>query len=92
MCGEISKGSATVTRYPGDYEPISVAEAREAVKIARRVQREARKLLADKPLSNFLGPKRLFGSEISLFTIDAKNSGFFHFSYQHFVSLNRFTK
>jgi HEPN domain-containing protein len=41
---------ATVTRYPGDYEPISVTEAQQAVKIARRVQREVRKLLADKPL------------------------------------------
>ncbi len=41
---------ATVTRYPGDYEPISVTEARQAVKIARRVRREAQKLLAKKPL------------------------------------------
>jgi len=41
---------ATVTRYPGNYEPISVTEARQAVKIARRVQREVRKLLEDKPL------------------------------------------
>jgi len=36
---------ATVTRYPGDYEPISLAEARRAVKIARRVRNEFRKLL-----------------------------------------------
>ena len=36
---------ATVTRYPGDYEPISLAEARRAVKIARRVRNEIRKLL-----------------------------------------------
>lgn len=41
---------ATVTRYPGDYEPISVAEARQAVKIARRVRREVRKFLEKKPL------------------------------------------
>jgi HEPN domain-containing protein len=41
---------ATVTCYPGDYEPISLNEARQAVKIARRVRREVRKLLADKPL------------------------------------------
>ncbi len=41
---------ATVTRYPGAYEPISVSEARQAVKIARRVRREVRKLLANKPL------------------------------------------
>lgn len=26
---------ATVTRYPGDYEPISLAEARKAVQVAR---------------------------------------------------------
>jgi HEPN domain-containing protein len=41
---------ATVTRYPGDYEPISMAEAREAVKIARRVRWEVRKILEEKPL------------------------------------------
>ena len=35
---------ATVTRYPGDYEPILLTEARRAVKIARRVRKEARKL------------------------------------------------
>ena len=35
---------ATVTRYPGDYEPIPVAEARKAVSIARRVRRGMRKL------------------------------------------------
>ncbi len=33
---------ATVTRYPGDYEPISLAEARSAVAIARRVRKEVR--------------------------------------------------
>lgn len=36
---------ATVTRYPGDYEPISLAETRRAAKIARRVRNEMRKLL-----------------------------------------------
>lgn len=41
---------ATVTRYPGNYEPISVSEARQAVKIARRVRREVRKILEEKPL------------------------------------------
>jgi HEPN domain-containing protein len=29
---------ATVTRYPGDYEPISLQEAKEAVRTARRVR------------------------------------------------------
>ncbi|HYN22854.1 MAG TPA: HEPN domain-containing protein [Thermoanaerobaculia bacterium] len=35
----------TVTRYPGDYEPISVAEARRAVALARRVRKEVRREL-----------------------------------------------
>lgn len=33
---------ATVTRYPGGYDPIPVREARQAVSIARRVRREIR--------------------------------------------------
>jgi len=36
---------ATVTRYPGDYEPIKLAEARRAVQIARRVRSDVRKRL-----------------------------------------------
>lgn len=36
---------ATVTRYPGGYEPIPVGEARQAVRIARRVRRDVRALL-----------------------------------------------
>ncbi|UCF90478.1 MAG: HEPN domain-containing protein [Desulfobacterales bacterium] len=36
---------ATVTRYPGDYEPIPLAEVRRAVAIARRVRKEVRALL-----------------------------------------------
>lgn len=40
---------ATVTRYPGDYEPISLSEARQAVKIARRIRGEVRKHLKEKP-------------------------------------------
>lgn len=36
---------ATVTRYPGDYEPISLVEAREAVEIAQRIRDEIRSLL-----------------------------------------------
>jgi HEPN domain-containing protein len=35
----------TVTRYPGDYEPISFAEARRAVALARRVRKEVRRAL-----------------------------------------------
>jgi HEPN domain-containing protein len=36
---------AVITRYPGAYPPISLAEARTAVKIAHRVRREIRRLL-----------------------------------------------
>ena len=36
---------ATVTRYPGNYTPVSLAQAREAVRMARRVRREMRKVL-----------------------------------------------
>ncbi len=35
----------TVTRYPGDYEPVSLAEARRAVAMARRVRRQVRRAL-----------------------------------------------
>jgi len=36
---------AVTTRYPGDYEPIPLAEAREAVEIARRVRKQIRRFL-----------------------------------------------
>lgn len=36
---------ATVTRYLGEYEAISLAEARKAVRIARRVRKEIRPYL-----------------------------------------------
>ena len=36
---------AVGTRYPGDYEPISLQEARRAVALARRVRSHARRLL-----------------------------------------------
>lgn len=36
---------ATVSRYPGEEEPITLAEARQAVRIARGVRRDVRKLL-----------------------------------------------
>lgn len=41
---------ATVSRYPGDYEPISLAEARHAVKLARRVRRVLRRHLPKEAL------------------------------------------
>jgi HEPN domain-containing protein len=41
---------ATVMRYPGPYEPVTLSEAKEAVKLARRVRREVRTLLEDRPL------------------------------------------
>lgn len=43
---------ATVTRYPGDYEAIPLAEARYAVKVARRVRRQIRKRLPKEALSS----------------------------------------
>ncbi len=42
---------ATITRYPGDYEPITLAEARRAVAVARRVRRQIRRLLPKGALS-----------------------------------------
>jgi HEPN domain-containing protein len=36
---------AVTTRYPGDYEPIPLKEARRAVQLARAVRRAVRKLL-----------------------------------------------
>jgi len=36
---------ATVTRYPGDYEPVTIDEARRAVAMARRIRKHVRKLL-----------------------------------------------
>ncbi len=36
---------ATVTRYPGDYEPITLSEAKHAVALARRVRAAVRKQL-----------------------------------------------
>jgi HEPN domain-containing protein len=39
---------ATVTPYPGDYDPISLTEARKAVTPARRVRKRIRKLFPKK--------------------------------------------
>ncbi len=41
---------ATALRYPGPYEPVSLAEAKEAVTLARRTRRDIVKRLEDKPL------------------------------------------
>lgn len=41
---------ATVTRYPGDYDPIPLAEARQAVNLARRVRSAVRKILPKEAL------------------------------------------
>ncbi len=41
---------ATVTRYPGDDEPISLTEARRAVELARRVRAAVRRLLPKETL------------------------------------------
>jgi HEPN domain-containing protein len=42
---------ATVTRYPGDYEPIPLTEAQQIVKLTRRVRKEMRELLPKTILS-----------------------------------------
>ena len=34
-----------MTRYPGDYEPVTLQEARQAVTLARRVRRDLRNVL-----------------------------------------------
>lgn len=36
---------ATVLRYPGDYPPIALAEAKKSVALARRARRETRRVL-----------------------------------------------
>lgn len=41
---------ATTMRYPGEYEPLSLAQARKAVAIARRVRGELRARLSRKTL------------------------------------------
>jgi HEPN domain-containing protein len=41
---------AVSARYPGDYEPIPLAEARQAVRIARRVRNQIRKWLPKEAL------------------------------------------
>jgi len=46
---ELLTDYATVTRYPGDYDEIPLAEAKRAVKIARRVRRDVRGLIPREP-------------------------------------------
>lgn len=36
---------AAMTRYPGDYEPITLAEARAAVRITRKIRSDLRRLM-----------------------------------------------
>ncbi len=43
---------ATVTRYPGDYEPIQLPEAKRSLTLARRVRKEIRILLPKEVLSH----------------------------------------
>jgi HEPN domain-containing protein len=47
---ELLTDYATVTRYPGDYEPIPLAEARKAVTIVRRFRKQIRALLPKEAL------------------------------------------
>jgi len=42
---------AIIARYPGDFEPISMAEAREALRVARRVKKAIRKILPKEALA-----------------------------------------
>lgn len=42
---------ATVTRYPGDYEDISLSEAKAAVRVADKVRKAIRSLLPKEALS-----------------------------------------
>ncbi|MGH8563856.1 MAG: HEPN domain-containing protein [Gammaproteobacteria bacterium] len=41
---------ATVTRYPGAYEPVSLGEARQAVALARRIRGAGRRQLPKEAL------------------------------------------
>jgi HEPN domain-containing protein len=41
---------ATVTRYPGAYEPVSLGEARQAVALARRIRGAVRRQLPKEAL------------------------------------------
>jgi len=41
---------ATVMRYPGPYKPVTLSEAKDAVKLARRVRREILRSLEETPL------------------------------------------
>lgn len=41
---------ATAMRYPGPYEPTSLSEAKQAVKLARQVKRKIQKLLENRGL------------------------------------------
>jgi HEPN domain-containing protein len=41
---------ATAMRYPGPYEPISLSEAKQAVKLARQVKLKIQKLLENRGL------------------------------------------
>jgi HEPN domain-containing protein len=42
---ELLTDYAVSTRYPGDYEAIPLADARQAVQVARRVRKQVRALL-----------------------------------------------
>jgi hypothetical protein len=45
-------GYATITRYPGDYEPVTMKEARVTVRLARRIRSIVRKRLPASTLKN----------------------------------------
>lgn len=49
---------ATITRYPGDYEDISLSEARSAVSVARRVRKAIRGVISSMSQSSTRTKKR----------------------------------
>ncbi|HTV48660.1 MAG TPA: HEPN domain-containing protein [Phycisphaerae bacterium] len=47
---ELLTDYAVTTRYPGDDEPITLAQARQAVNITRRIRKQIRELLPQEAL------------------------------------------
>ncbi|MGH8590083.1 MAG: HEPN domain-containing protein [Gammaproteobacteria bacterium] len=50
LSAEDERAYATVTRYPGAYEPVSLGEARRAVALARRIRGAVRRQLPKEAL------------------------------------------
>ena len=54
---ELLTDYATVTRYPGGYEDITLSEARSAVRVARRIRKDIRALLPEEVMRS--GQKKM---------------------------------